>query len=78
MVVPASSIFPHPSGYLPFARELWTADAAVPLREVRVPVLIIIGKKDLQVDRLAMTSGGGLDSPKVAMGFLSSSTVPGT
>ncbi len=35
---------------LPFARELWTADAAVPLREVHVPVLIVIGKKDLQVD----------------------------
>ena len=35
---------------LPFARELWTADAAAPLREVRVPVLIVIGKKDLQVD----------------------------
>jgi hypothetical protein len=35
---------------LPFARELWTADAAGPLGEVRVPVLIIIGKKDLQVD----------------------------
>jgi hypothetical protein len=35
---------------LPFARELWTADAAAPLTEVRVPVLIIIGNKDLQVD----------------------------
>jgi pimeloyl-ACP methyl ester carboxylesterase len=35
---------------LPFARELWIADAAKPLREVRVPVLVIIGKKDLQVD----------------------------
>ena len=35
---------------LPFARELWTADAAAPLTEVRVPVLIIIGKNDLQVD----------------------------
>jgi pimeloyl-ACP methyl ester carboxylesterase len=35
---------------LPFARELWTADAAAPLTEVRVPVLIVIGKKDLQVD----------------------------
>jgi len=35
---------------LPFARELWTADAAAPLWEVRVPALIIIGKKDLQVD----------------------------
>jgi uncharacterized protein len=35
---------------LPFARELWTADAAAPLANVRVPVLIVIGKKDLQVD----------------------------
>jgi hypothetical protein len=35
---------------LPFARELWTADAAAPLREVRLPILIVIGKKDLQVD----------------------------
>jgi pimeloyl-ACP methyl ester carboxylesterase len=35
---------------LPFARELWTADAASPLRRVEVPVLVIIGKKDLQVD----------------------------
>lgn len=35
---------------LPFARELWTADAAAPLMDVRVPVLIVIGKKDLQVD----------------------------
>ena len=35
---------------LPFARELWNADAAAPLAEVRVPVLVIIGKKDVQVD----------------------------
>jgi pimeloyl-ACP methyl ester carboxylesterase len=35
---------------LPFARELWTADAAAPLEKIRVPVLIIIGKKDLQID----------------------------
>jgi uncharacterized protein len=35
---------------LPFARELWTADGAAPLEKVRVLVLIIIGKKDLQVD----------------------------
>jgi pimeloyl-ACP methyl ester carboxylesterase len=35
---------------LPFARELWTADAASLLGRVSVPVLIIIGKKDLQVD----------------------------
>jgi pimeloyl-ACP methyl ester carboxylesterase len=35
---------------LPFARELWTADAASLLRQVDVPMLVIIGKKDLQVD----------------------------
>lgn len=35
---------------LPFARELWLADAASLLRQVNVPVLVIIGKKDLQVD----------------------------
>ena len=35
---------------LPFARELWTADAAPLLRRVTVPVLVIIGKKDIQVD----------------------------
>jgi pimeloyl-ACP methyl ester carboxylesterase len=35
---------------LPFARELWAADGASPLSQVDVPTLIIIGKKDLQVD----------------------------
>ena len=35
---------------LPFSRELWSADAAAPLVQLRVPALIIIGKKDLQVD----------------------------
>jgi uncharacterized protein len=35
---------------LPFARELWTANAAPLLRQVDVPVLVIIGKKDLQID----------------------------
>ena len=35
---------------LPFARELWTADAAPLLRQVDVPTLVIIGKKDLQID----------------------------
>jgi uncharacterized protein len=35
---------------LPFARELWMADAASLLSQVDVPVLIVIGKKDLQVD----------------------------
>lgn len=35
---------------LPFARELWMADAAPLLKQVKVPVLVIIGQKDLQVD----------------------------
>lgn len=35
---------------LPFARELWMANAAPLLKQVHVPVLVIIGKKDLQVD----------------------------
>jgi uncharacterized protein len=35
---------------LPFARELWIADAAALLQEVHVPVLVIIGRKDIQVD----------------------------
>ena len=35
---------------LPLARELWMANAAPLLRQVNVPVLVIIGKKDIQVD----------------------------
>jgi hypothetical protein len=35
---------------LPFARELWTADAATLLGQVDVPVLVVIGKKDMQID----------------------------
>jgi pimeloyl-ACP methyl ester carboxylesterase len=35
---------------LPFARELWAADAASLLSQVDVPTLIILGKRDLQVD----------------------------
>jgi hypothetical protein len=35
---------------LPFARELWLADAASLLSQVDVPTLVIIGKKDIQVD----------------------------
>ena len=35
---------------LPFARELWMVDAAPLLRQVDVPVLVIIGKKDIQID----------------------------
>lgn len=35
---------------LPFARELWMADAATPLARIDVPTLVIIGKKDIQID----------------------------
>jgi fermentation-respiration switch protein FrsA (DUF1100 family) len=35
---------------LPFARELWMADATLLLKEVNIPTLVIIGKKDIQVD----------------------------
>ena len=34
----------------PFARELWMADASPLLAQVDVPVLVIIGKKDIQID----------------------------
>ncbi len=34
----------------PFSHELWVADAAAMLARVAVPVLVVIGKKDLQVD----------------------------
>ena len=35
---------------LPFARELWMDDAASLLGQVNIPVLVIIGRKDIQVD----------------------------
>lgn len=34
----------------PFARELWVADPAALLARITVPVLILIGKRDIQVD----------------------------
>ncbi|MCB9131311.1 MAG: alpha/beta hydrolase [Anaerolineales bacterium] len=34
----------------PFARELWTYNPATRLAEIKVPVLIVLGKKDIQVD----------------------------
>ena len=34
----------------PFARELWVTDPAKLLKKVDVPVLVVIGKKDLQVN----------------------------
>ncbi len=35
---------------LPLARELWNEDATALLREVEIPTLVIIGRKDLQID----------------------------
>ena len=35
---------------LPFSRELWQADAAELLARLSVPVLVLIGKRDIQVD----------------------------
>ncbi|MGE5603409.1 MAG: alpha/beta hydrolase family protein [Nitrososphaerales archaeon] len=37
-------------GNQPFARELWMADTTPWLAQVTVPVLVVIGKKDIQVD----------------------------
>jgi hypothetical protein len=35
---------------LPFARELWTTDSAPLVAQIAVRTLIVIGKKDIQVD----------------------------
>jgi hypothetical protein len=35
---------------LPLARELWDEDATKSLREVEIPTLVLIGRKDLQID----------------------------
>jgi pimeloyl-ACP methyl ester carboxylesterase len=35
---------------LPMSRELWNAEAATLLKQIDVPVLVIIGKKDIQID----------------------------
>ena len=37
-------------GNQPFARELWTTDPLAILKRIDAPVLIVIGKKDIQVD----------------------------
>jgi uncharacterized protein len=38
---------------LPLARELWIEDATQPLREVEIPTLVLIGRKDVQIDAVA-------------------------
>lgn len=35
---------------LPFTRELWMCDGAPLLARIRIPTLVVIGKKDIQVD----------------------------
>ena len=35
---------------MPFTQELWTADIIPNLKNIDVPVLVIIGKKDIQID----------------------------
>ena len=35
---------------MPFTQEVWTVDITLDLKNIDVPVLIIIGKKDIQVD----------------------------
>ncbi len=37
-------------GNLPFARELWSYDPSSYITKVKAPILVIIGKKDIQVD----------------------------
>jgi pimeloyl-ACP methyl ester carboxylesterase len=44
---------------LPLARELWAEDAADLLPEVAIPTLVLIGRKDLQID--ATADGGPLE-----------------
>lgn len=51
---------------LPFARELWMADPAELLAKVKEPVLVVIGKKDIQVDW--KTDGSALERAASANG----------
>ena len=45
---------------LPFARELWLEDAADLIAQVSQPILVVIGKKDIQVDW--RKDGGALET----------------
>jgi len=45
---------------LPFSRELWSSDPAALIAKVTEPVLVVIGKKDIQVDWQA--DGGALEN----------------
>lgn len=50
---------------MPFSKELWEADIAPNLKNIRVPVLIIIGKKDIQIDW--QVDGGKLEEAATGM-----------
>ncbi|GAA1798871.1 alpha/beta fold hydrolase [Leucobacter iarius] len=50
---------------LPFARELWNEDATETLAEVELPTLVLIGRKDVQVD--AVADGGPLQRAAAAL-----------
>lgn len=57
---------------LPFTRELWATDGATLLRGIDVPVLVLIGKKDIQVDWQADGEAlqlAAYDSPNVSFAF---------
>jgi pimeloyl-ACP methyl ester carboxylesterase len=45
---------------MPFTQELWTADIVPELKNIHVPVLVIIGKKDIQIDW--QLDGGNIQS----------------
>jgi len=51
------------SANLPFSRELWDADVSEMLAEIDEPVLVVIGKKDVQTDYLL--DGGALEAATV-------------
>lgn len=57
---------------LPFARELWDEDATASLASVQIPTLVLIGRKDVQVD--VELDGGPLQAaasgrPEVTFAF---------
>ena len=52
---------------LPFARELWSYDLAARIGEIERPVLVVIGKKDIQIDW--NVDGGALENATAARGL---------
>lgn len=58
---------------LPFARELWTESACDSLRATTIPILVLIGEKDLQIDVVAdgdplREAATGMDITKIPRG----------